>query len=433
VSVSIKPAPTHSSASGGGSADLGREPNKVKPRSFRASDASALFGSMLAAAALVWLLFGVLLPVDNTAMASLAWMATFLLTYRFALKHTEGVLVARDRVMAVVVGALAAIVLAALTSIVIFVTVRGIKYLSTTFFTQTMEFTGPVDPSTEGGIAHALVGTLQQILLATLISVPLGVLTAVYLNEVGGRFSRSVRMFVNAMSGVPSIVAGLFIFATMNVGLGWSFSGFQAALALSILMLPTVTRTSEEILRLVPGGLREASLALGSTEWRSTWQVVLPTAKTGIVTAVILGVARVIGETAPLFMTAGGSPVMNANPFEGAQESLPLYIFRQVKQFSNEQTIPRGFAAALVLLVLVLVLFVTARAIARPKVERTGRKWRRRPRRSRTRGHRAGTSLASGTARGRRGAHRKPRLRRPSQRGAQRSTANPTSTEEEAL
>ena len=142
-------------------------------------------------------------------------------------------------------------------------------------------------------------------------------------------------MFVDAMSGVPSIVAGLFVYAVWVSEFG--FSGFAAALALSISMLPTITRTCEEVLRLVPDGLREASLALGATEWRTTWSVVLPTAQAGLITAVILGVARAVGETAPLIATAFGASPMNANPFHGPQAALPLFVYKQITESSHRQ------------------------------------------------------------------------------------------------
>ena len=172
-------------------------------------------------------------------------------------------------------------------------------------------------------------------------------------------FRSPVRMIVDAMSAIPSIVAGLFVFAAFILALGGQLSGFAASLALSVLMLPTVTRTTEVVLRLVPGGLREAGLALGATEWKTTRYVVLPTARSGIVTAVILGVARVIGETAPLLLTTLGATAMNVNPFEGKQSALPLYVYR-LFQLPQEVAIQRAWTGALVLLMLVLVLFVTA-------------------------------------------------------------------------
>jgi phosphate transport system permease protein len=143
----------------------------------------------------------------------------------------------------------------------------------------------------------------------------------------------------------------------------FGFSGFAAALAISISMLPIITRTSEEVLRLVPDGLREASLAMGGSEWRTTWSVVLPTARTGLITAVILGIARAVGETAPLIATAFGSSVMNTNPFSGPQAALPLYIYKLVTESSSPNVQARAFAGAFVLMAMVLILFTIARLI----------------------------------------------------------------------
>jgi len=179
-----------------------------------------------------------------------------------------------------------------------------------------------------------------------------------------------VRTIVNAMSGVPSIVAGLFIYAVWILQFHHTFSGFAASLALSILMLPTVTRTSEEVLRLVPDGLREASLALGAPEWRTTWSVVLPTARSGLITAVILGVARAVGETAPLIMTAFGSNSLNADAFSNPQQSLPLFVWQQYQLgggLSGAGPLYRAWTGALVLIGLVLLLFSLARLVARSR------------------------------------------------------------------
>jgi phosphate transport system permease protein len=174
--------------------------------------------------------------------------------------------------------------------------------------------------------------------------------------------ARPLRTLVDAMSAVPSILTGLFIFVALNLGLGLHFSGFLASLALSILMLPTITRAAEVVLRLVPGGLREGALALGGTEWRVSRMVVLPTARIGLVTAVILGVARVVGETAPLLFTAFGNPKTNWDPFQGAQQALPLMIWGLYKQPQPAQ-IQRAWTAALVLVMIVLALFTVARII----------------------------------------------------------------------
>jgi phosphate transport system permease protein len=207
---------------------------------------------------------------------------------------------------------------------------------------------------------------LVQVSLATLISMPFGVLTAVYLNEIKGRMAGVIRLIVDAMSGIPSVVAGLFVFSIWVVKAHQGFSGFAASLALSVLMLPTVARTTEEMLKLVPDGLREASLALGSPQWRTIRYVVLPSARIGIVTAMILGIARVAGETAPLIMTAfGNDRVIASKSLSEPQSALPLFIFQQVTN-SQGSAVDRAWTGAFVLIALVLILFTLARLIGRP-------------------------------------------------------------------
>ena len=225
------------------------------------------------------------------------------------------------------------------------------------------------------GVAHAIVGTLEEVGLAGVIGVPIALATAIYLNEVGGRLSRTVRTVVTAMSGLPAIVAGLFIYSVFIIEHWLSYSGFAAALALFVMLLPSVTRTTEEVLRVVPSGLREASAALGAPEWRTVWSVVLPTARSGVVTAVLLGIARIVGETAPLLFTAFGSQIMNANPFSKAQEALPILVYSNVRQ-ANPVLIDLAYQAAFVLLALVLILFVAARIAGRTRGKR-GKKSRR--------------------------------------------------------
>lgn len=193
-----------------------------------------------------------------------------------------------------------------------------------------MSGTGPLDPLTQGGALHAIVGTLEQIAIALLVTVPLGLACAVFLNEVPGRYARFVRTIVEAMTALPSIVAGLFIYATWILLLGQDKSGFAAALALSVMMLPIVIRASDVVIRLVPGSLKEASYALGAGQWRTVWTVVLPTARSGLTTAVILGTARGIGETSPVLLTSGIAAGLNANPVDGPQLSLPLATFTLV-------------------------------------------------------------------------------------------------------
>jgi phosphate transport system permease protein len=275
-----------------------------------------------------------------------------------------------DRVVTVVITSAAIITAVPLVLIVISVVQRGLRGLSVGFFTETMEGIPPDAGPKDGGGVHAILGTMVQVLVATIICVPIGVLTAVYLNEVRGRLTPIVRPIVDAMSGVPSVVAGLFIYSVWVIGLGQGFSGFAASLALSVLMLPTVARASEEMLKLVDPGLRESALALGSPQWRTVVQVVLPTARAGIVTAVILGVARVAGETAPLLMTAFGNDRSNPQKtFSEPQEALPLFIYKQVTN-AQGSAVDRAWAGALVLVGLVLILFVLARLISKPTTKR---------------------------------------------------------------
>jgi phosphate transport system permease protein len=226
-----------------------------------------------------------------------------------------------------------------------------------------VEVDSPLDV---GGLAHALVGSIIVVGLATLISVPFGILSALYITEVRGKLVPYVRFFIQAMSGVPSIVAGLFIYAALIVTQVFPFTGFTGSLALAILMLPTVARTAEEVLRLVPDELRNAALSLGGTQTRTIFQVVLPSAKTGLITAVILGIARVAGETAPLLLTAFGGNTVNLNPFSGTMATLPWYIFSQMS-LGTENDVARAWVAALTLLVLVTLIFSTARILGRSR------------------------------------------------------------------
>jgi phosphate transport system permease protein len=289
--------------------------------------------------------------------------ALFLVLFTVEGRHRLGGVIATDRVASAMVATCGLIALAALALILWYVFDRGIGGLHAGFFTKTLEAVGPLDPATDGGAAHAIIGTLEQVGLAALISAPLGILTAIYLSEIRGKAAPVIRFFVDSMSGIPSIVAGLFVYTFWVVQLDKGFSGLAASMALGVLMLPTVARAAEEMLILVPGGLRESALALGSPHWRSVVRIVLPTARNGLVTACILGVARVAGETAPLLMTAFGNDSLNANPTKGAQSSLSLFAFQRVRNALPSE-IERGWAAALVLILLVLVLFTLARLIA---------------------------------------------------------------------
>jgi phosphate transport system permease protein len=360
----------------------GRRPDvRIRPRSFQRDDLLLLAVSAVAALALVLVVYAGLTIQAGTPGLIIWWYLAFLAIHYIAVRRLQGRLLALDRTMTVLVASLALAMLVPLLLIIGVVIYEGVRVISPHFFVDTVDTCGPLDPASCGGIGHAIVGTLEQVGLAVVMAVPLALLCAVFLNEIGGPLKRPVRIFVDAMSGVPSIVAGLFIYATWVIGLNRSFSGFAASIALAILMLPTVTRTSEEVLRLVPDGLREGSLALGASEWRTTWNVVLPTARGGIITASILGVARAVGETAPLILLAFGNSSMNANPFAGAQEGLPHFIYEYIRFNPGTPPYQRAWGAALVLIVLVLVLFTLARVIgARTSVEARQRREARRAR-----------------------------------------------------
>jgi phosphate transport system permease protein len=239
---------------------------------------------------------------------------------------------------------------------------RGSKAISPAFLTHSMRGVGPLDSN--GGAYHAILGTLEQVGIASLLAVPLGLLVAIYIVEYGrGPLRAAVRFLIDVMTGIPSIVAGLFIFAFWVLGLHKGFSGFAAGLSLAVLMLPVVVRSAEEMLKLVPNDLREASYALGVPRWRTVLSVVLPTAAGGITTGVTLAVARVTGETAPLLLTAFGFDAIRTSPFEGPQSALPLYVFSQAGS-AFDVAVRRAWAGALTLIVVVLVLTVIARTVA---------------------------------------------------------------------
>jgi phosphate transport system permease protein len=258
------------------------------------------------------------------------------------------------------------LVLLPLASIIFTVIQKGAAAIRWNTFTSDMRITQPDAAFTEGGALHAIVGTSLIVLIASIVSVPLGVLTALYLTEIKGRFESSVRFLVQAMSGVPSIVAGLFIYSVLIVTLGAKFSAFVGALALSILMLPTVARTAEEVLKLIPRDLREAGTALGATQWRTVAMVVVPAARSGIFTAIILGIARVAGETAPLLLTILGNTATNINPFSGPSAALPIYTFTLMRT-GLEVALTRAWGGAFILLTLVLILFISARLLSGKK------------------------------------------------------------------
>ncbi|GAA1658535.1 phosphate ABC transporter permease PstA [Nonomuraea maheshkhaliensis] len=280
-----------------------------------------------------------------------------------AIQHISTSRRIKDRVVQGLVYLAFALALVPLISVLWLVISNGLPRFDLEFLTHSMNGIGARDAG--GGAYHAIIGTLQQVLLASVISVPVGLLTAIYLVEYGnnGRLSRAISFFVDVMTGVPSVVAGLFVLAFWILFLGFSYSGWAGALALSILMMPTVVRSAEEMLRLVPVDLREASYALGVPKWRTIVKVVLPTAFTGIVTGVMLAVARVAGETAPLLMTVFFTNSINNDPFTGPQMGLPLFVFDQAAR-PNDTAIDRAWTGALTLILIVMLLNLVARLIA---------------------------------------------------------------------
>lgn len=334
-----------------------RRPNQIRPSD--AIRSAAVFGLSF----LVTLGVFIVTPLDGPLGFVVLGFLLFIAVQYAVVRQTMDRKHAADHIVTIVVYAAAILTAMPLVFIVGTVIVRGLPGLSLNFFTKTLEGVDPSAGPKSGGALHAITGTLTQVGFAVIVTVPFGILTAVYLTEIKGRFTGLVRLLVDAMSGIPSIVAGLFVYAIWVVGPGDGFSGLAAALSLSILMLPTVARTTEEMLKLVDPSLREASLALGSPQWRTVWQVVLPTARAGIVTAVILGIARVAGETAPLLMTAfGNDRVVNpGTALHEPQSALPLFIFQQLAQDQRE----RAWTGALVLIGLVLILFMIARFVSR--------------------------------------------------------------------
>jgi phosphate transport system permease protein len=270
----------------------------------------------------------------------------------------------KDAIMRGLLMAGTGLALVPLVLIIYYLLYKGLSSWSGTFFTT--------DPNgnffgNPGGIRSAIVGTLEIVALATIIAIPIGIAVALYLTEYGkdGRFANAVRYFVDVMTGVPSIVFGLFIYISLvisHVG-GAGFAGWKGALALALLMLPIVIRSSEVVLMLVPSSLREAALALGAPRWRIVWKVVLPTARTGLVTGSLLSVARGMGETAPLLFTVSVAFGLNGN-LNGIMNSLPMQIYGDITS-PRDVVVARAWGAALTLVALVLILNLIARAISR--------------------------------------------------------------------
>lgn len=269
-----------------------------------------------------------------------------------------------DGLLLVVTFFFATFVLVLLISVLWSVLENGGKAISPHFFYQNNVYVDPTAPLEIGGVGHAIIGSFLIVGLATVITVPLGIATAVYITETQGKSRGLIRSLLQAMSGLPSVVAGLFIYALLIASGISQYAGFAGSLALIPLMLPTVSRVAEEALRLVPKELRNGALALGAPAWRAFLQVTLPAAASGIVTAVLLGVARVIGETAPLILTTFSANNTNLNIFSGGMSTLPTYLYNYVTM-GFDTSLQRAWGAALVILILVGVLFAAARFATR--------------------------------------------------------------------
>ena len=300
----------------------------------------------------------------------LAYFAIFFIAYALLtsiFKATQrGSAAAKDALVNSLVAIGAIITVVPVISILATVLKKGLPGISFGLFTHDMALATPTDPLNNGGLLHAITGTLTLVVIALILSVPIGILTALYLTEIKGRFTGPIRFLVQAMSGVPSIVAGLFILSAVLYPITKAYSGLMGSLALTMLMIPTIARTSEEVLNLIPNELREAGTALGGTQWRTVAMIVVPAAKSGLITAIILGVARIAGETAPILLLTGGGDKVNPNAFNGPMGSLPYYIWKSFNAGSPE-AITRAWAGLLVLVGLVLILFTTARFLGSRK------------------------------------------------------------------
>jgi phosphate transport system permease protein len=343
------------------------EDRPVRRRSITGADVGdALFAA--AAAFAFALVIRAVWGLSSPTGTLLWWYFGFLIAFYLLTRDRQHAEAALDRVVTVLVWSAGLLVIGILGWMLGFLLSKGLSGLTTGFFTEDLSKVGPLTPG--GGAFHAIIGTLEQVGIATMIVVPIAILTAVYLHEIKGRLATPVRFIVDAMSGLPSIVAGLLIFTVWVNGRG--FSGAAASAALIVLSLPLVTRASEENLRTVPDSLREASLALGAPQWRVVMRVVLPTARAGLVTAAILGVARMVGETAVVLLTAFGSDSTNWNPLEGQQSDLPLFVWKLIR-VPNETQVQRAWTGAVVLVLMVLILFVTARYVSSRGQKKLGR------------------------------------------------------------
>jgi phosphate transport system permease protein len=308
--------------------------------------------------------------IGNWVLVIVLGVVLYLVGLNVAAGRVEGRRAARNRMWRAAIYGACVLAVLPLASVAWTLVSKGVSRLDGNFFGTSMNNIGARDP--DGGAYHAIIGTIEQVGIATILAVPLGVLGAIYIVEYGrGKLTATIRFFVDVMTGVPSIVVGLFVlsFWVLVVSKWFNngvprFSGFAAGLALTVLMLPTIVRSTEEMLRLVPSPLREGSYALGVPKWKTIVRIVLPTALPGIVTGVMLAVARAAGETAPVLLVAGGADAINFNAFSGNQSSLALFVYQQAGSASKYAP-ARAWTAALTLVALVLILTIAAKLLAR--------------------------------------------------------------------
>lgn len=348
-------------------------PREDSPRSLNrrsADDFLSLVGALVGSLALVWIVYYGLLPLSGIVGFVVCWYLAFLAMYAGLTALAHGRREVADRLASAVVTCAAILVAFALVTVVAYTFWRGWPALHhLNFYTKDGKIVGPRTPLVRGGIFHAIVGSFVQLGIAVALSLPLGLGTAVFMTEVGGWFSRIVRTVVEAMTAVPDLLAGLFVYVTLIIAFHMQKDGLAAAIAIAVTMTPIIARSAEVTLRVVPGGLREAGLALGSSQWQTVWRVVLPTARPGLATALILAVARGIGESAPLLIVSGASNFFNSNPLNNPMNSLPLYIYSGARS-GQTLDIQRAFGAAAVLLCIVFVLFIVIRLLARQRTTR---------------------------------------------------------------
>lgn len=349
-----------------------QSPAKDRPARRRPLTSQHVFefaGSAVAALALAWIIFTIS-GVSGPIGLAVLWYVLFFVIYAVICRQNHGPLLMKDRLASVAVWSGAAMAMVPLAAVILYVIVKGASVALAHFphfFTADMSQLTATSPVTAVGAGAAIVGTVEQVGIAAILSVPLGIMTATYLADSNSIFSRIVSYVVDAMTGAPAIIAGLFVYLFWVAPRTHSGkSGLAAGMALAVMMLPVVTRAAQEVVAIVPGSLREAALALGAPQWRVMLRVVLPTARVGLMTAVILGIARIAGETAPVLFNAGGNDKFNWNPFSGQQDNLPLRIYELIFQPGINLT-RDAWGVSFVLVLIIVILFILARLVGYSK------------------------------------------------------------------